>query len=101
MTPHQWHLEVTESAKRQIRKLPQQDRKAIFRGIKQLLSVENPTAIVGVKKLVGPEFEGLWRKRQGKYRIKFFLEVGEVIHNKFTYKGTVIIESVLDRKDAY
>ena len=68
--------------------------------MKELLEAENPKAIPGAKKLAG-QSEDRWRVRQGNYRIIFTVESGEVTHMKHTYKGTIWIQEVIHRRDAY
>jgi mRNA-degrading endonuclease RelE of RelBE toxin-antitoxin system len=51
---------------------------ATFRAIAALLLAENPSAVAGVKKLVEKRFDGMWRQRQGDYRIFFEIEPGDV-----------------------
>ena len=100
MATHKWLLQVTDKARKQIRKSSSSDRMAIFGSIAELLESENPKAASDVKKLWGP-LEGQWRKRQGKYRIFFTLQPGEIVQDKFTYKGALTVEAVADRKEAY
>ncbi|MBI1260038.1 MAG: hypothetical protein GC204_21425 [Chloroflexi bacterium] len=100
-SPHLWHLEVEKRARDQIRDLPSKDRRAVFQGIRELLIAENPQRVNDVRKLVEKRFEGLWRKREGDWRIFFALEPGEITVDKFTYRGKVIIVEVLNRKEAY
>ncbi|MBA3869183.1 MAG: hypothetical protein H0X30_08515 [Anaerolineae bacterium] len=65
------------------------------------LQSENPSSVLGVKKLIEKRFEGLWRQRQGDYRIFFEILSGEIIDKKFTYKGKLNIISVVHRSHAY
>lgn len=99
MPPHKWHFEITKPARSQISSLSKQDRRAVFSSIRELLLADNPKSLNDVKKLV--DSDDLWRKKQGNYRILFTVEAGEVVHNKFTYKGTLQIVKVADRKDVY
>jgi mRNA-degrading endonuclease RelE of RelBE toxin-antitoxin system len=78
-----------------------QDRRRVFQSIRELLLADNPKALSDVKKLVEVRFEGLWRKRQGDYRIFFTIDVSETIYQGFTYKGVVTIRAVLHRSKAY
>ncbi|MEO8396500.1 MAG: hypothetical protein ABI700_26135 [Chloroflexota bacterium] len=100
-SPHLWHLEVEKRACDQIRDLTSKDRQAVFQGIRELLLAENPQRANDVRKLVEKRFEGLWRKREGDYRIFFALETEAITIDKFTYRGKVIIVEVLNRKEAY
>ena len=98
---HLWYLEVEDRARDQIRGLQAKDRQAIFQGIRELLIAENPQRANDTRKLVEKRFEGLWRKRQGDYRIFFAVETGQITVDKFTYRGKVMIVEVLNRKEAY
>lgn len=98
---HRWYLEVDERARDQIGALSSSDRRAVFQSIRELLIAENPHLASNTRKLTEKRFEGLWRKRQGDYRIFFAIEVGKVIVDKFAYKGKVTIVEVVHRKDAY
>lgn len=99
--PHLWFLDVEDRALDQIRELTAKERQAIFRAIRELLTAENPYRANDVRKLVEKRFEGLWRKREGDYRIFFAVEAGQITVDKFTYWGKVVIVEVLNRKEAY
>ena len=102
MPTHQWHLKVTSAARDQITALPSaRQRMAIFAAIRELLIAENPTAVPGVRKLVGEQFADQWRQRQGDYRIFFTVQHGEIIHAEYSYKGVVTIFTVVHRSRAY
>lgn len=102
MSSHLWFLQVTEHAREDIRNLPtSKQRLAVLAAIAELLKADNPTTSLGVRKLIGERFSGLWRLRQGNYRIFFYIEHGELVDQKFAYKGTLTIVSVTDRKEAY
>ena len=101
MTPHKWHLGTTAEARKQVSALDAVARAGIFRAIRELLLADNPALAPQVKKLYGPRFKGLWRKRQGRYRVFFEIDPTEITHEKFLYKGTVTIVRVVDRKNAY
>lgn len=68
---HKWLLSFEDIVPEQLSDLPTKDRQAVFRSIAQLLQAENPASVQGVKKLIEKRFEGLWRQRQGDYRIFF------------------------------
>ncbi|MEP6987375.1 MAG: hypothetical protein ABI970_17350 [Chloroflexota bacterium] len=98
---HKWLLTFEEKVPDELSELPPKDRMAIFRSITELLQSENPSSVLGVKKLIEKRFEGLWRQRQGDYRIFFEILSGEIIDKKFTYKGKLNIISVVHRSHAY
>ena len=97
---HKWLLAFEEIVADELSELPLRDRMAIFRSIAELLS-DNPSGVAGVKKLVEKRFEGIWRQRQGDYRILFEIFSGEIVDQKFTYKGKLKIVSVVHRSQAY
>jgi mRNA-degrading endonuclease RelE of RelBE toxin-antitoxin system len=98
---HKWLLTFEAKVPDELSELPPKDRMAIFRSIAELLRSDNPSSVVGVKKLVEKRFEGLWRQRQGDYRIFFEIVSGEVVDQKFIYKGRLNIVSVVHRSQAY
>jgi mRNA-degrading endonuclease RelE of RelBE toxin-antitoxin system len=102
MPTHKWHLEVTDSARKDIDNLPtSKDVLGVFASIRQLLISENPSMVPGVRKLVEKRFEGQWRQRSGDWRIFFIFDPTEVAFMKYTYKGTVTILGVVRRDRAY
>ncbi|MCI0712696.1 MAG: hypothetical protein L0154_21250 [Chloroflexi bacterium] len=99
---YKWYLELTPIAQAQINALPQNDRMLMFSKLIELLNADeptNPNQVTDIKKLKSPEYRGLWRKRSGNWRILYRLEEGEVIFFKFRYKGTLVIEQVVNRRD--
>ena len=56
---HKWLLTFEEKVPDELSELPPKDRMANFRSIAELLQSENPSGVVGVKKLVEKRFEGL------------------------------------------
>lgn len=99
MPTHKWHFEISNAARKELKKLSAADRAAIFNAIRELLIAENPLAITGVKKLVASDNQ--WRKRQGVYRIIFTIVSGQIVIQKFTYKGTVQILEIGHRSSIY
>ena len=98
---HSWWLTFEDVVPEQLSELTFKDRMAVFRAIAQLLEAENPAAVNGVKKLVEKRFEGLWRHRQGDYRILFTFNSTPIEHLKFWYKGTLHIVAFVHRSEAY
>lgn len=68
MATHNWHLIVELQARADFRLRSSKERKQIFTSLKLLLEAENPIALIGVTKLVGKRFAGLWRQRSGDWR---------------------------------
>jgi mRNA-degrading endonuclease RelE of RelBE toxin-antitoxin system len=72
---------------------------AVFRVLRLLLQANNPLAVRGIKKLRGTTDQ--FRARSGHYRILFKLDVTPEVHLKQEYKGTVIVQAIKQRKEAY
>lgn len=100
MATHKWHLVASDEFRKQLNNLPKKELIRVFQRMKQLLEVDNPQSIVGVKKLVSVK-PPQWRARQGVYRIIFVINSEEITVNDFDYKGTIEFLAVLHRKDAY
>jgi len=98
---HKWLLTFEEKVPDDLSELPSKDRMVNFHSITELLVSDNPSGVTGVKKLVEKRFEGLWRQRQGDYRIFFEIVSGEIIDKNFTYKGKLHIVSIVHRSRAY
>jgi len=96
-----WFLDWSDEVSEQISLLSHNERMAVFAKIAALAFAENPYAVDGVEKLAETRFEGQRRIRQGNWRIRFKVELGEIIKQGFTYKGRLVIVAVKDRKDAY
>lgn len=101
MTTYQWHLKVEETARKQLSKLSSQERMAVFRLIAELCAADDSYILPNVMKLREKRFEGIYRRRQGNYRIFFLAEPGEVEVHKHVYKGILQVLRILHRKDAY
>ncbi len=82
-----WEIEFKKSAAKELRALPEKDKKMVWDKIKTKL-VSNPC--IG-EKMKG-KFKGLWRLRVGVYRIIY------EIHNE---RIVVLILRIADRKDSY
>lgn len=52
-------------------------------------------------KLREKRFKGLYRRRQGDYRILFEAQPGAIEHQKHVYKGSLWIVQIVPRRDAY
>jgi mRNA interferase RelE/StbE len=80
-------VELTRTAARELRRVPEPYHASIVRVIRGLEEEPRPT---GCKKLIG--YQGLFRIRVGVYRIVY--EVSDRVK-------LVVVERVVDRKDAY
>ena len=99
---YQWYLVVTAEARAQIDEMPKVDRVRVFSKMIELLNADDPTdqtQVTDIKKLKSPEYRGLWRKRAGDWRILYRIERGEVVFFKTAYKGSLIVEGVVNRRD--
>ncbi len=91
---HQWLIRWTVPTRQALKKLPSKDRKAVFDSIRQLALAENPYSVPGVTKLKDVRLEKMRRIRAGDYRVIFYIEAGELIHQGFTYKGSLVIAGI-------
>jgi mRNA-degrading endonuclease RelE of RelBE toxin-antitoxin system len=101
MSGYQWHLRFTEAARQQVSQLPSRDRMAVFDAIADLCLADNPYRTVHTMKLREKRFKGLYRRRQGDYRILFEAQPGSIEYQKHVYKGSLWVVQILSRKDAY
>lgn len=100
MATHKWHFEITDAAREQIRQLDSKTRRLLFRNLRNMLITGHPKELATVRKLVTTD-ANRWRMRVGVYRVLFTIDALPVTHQKFTYQGTILVEEVLHRKDAY
>ncbi|MCI0714529.1 MAG: hypothetical protein L0154_30525 [Chloroflexi bacterium] len=99
---YKWYLEITSKAQMQIDEMPKSDLRLLFSKLIELLNADEPISpneITDIKKLKAPEYRGLWRKRSGNWRILYRLEEGEVIFFKYSYRGKLVVEQVVNRRD--
>ncbi len=87
MAKQKYKIAFAPAALRQLRKLPEQDRKRIVREIGLLETNPRPS---GAKKLRGADT--LWRIRVGDYRVVYEIEDARL---------TVLVLRVAHRKDIY
>lgn len=80
-------VELTRSAARELRRVPEPYHASIIRALKGLEQDPRPS---GCKKLIG--YQDLYRVRVGVYRVVY--EVSDRIK-------LVIVERIADRKDVY
>jgi mRNA-degrading endonuclease RelE of RelBE toxin-antitoxin system len=99
---YQWLLVIEDAAQEQVDELSHNDLMLVFDKLTELLNADNPTdknEVTDVKRLKAPEYEGLWRKRAGDWRILYRVQPGHVIHLKWEYKGRLILAAVVNRRD--
>jgi mRNA-degrading endonuclease RelE of RelBE toxin-antitoxin system len=99
--PHKWHFFVDTEALSALRKMQRGHRMAVLRHLRLLVNADAPYELPFVQALQGKEYEHVRKFRVGDYRILFTLDTRPITHNKFTYKGTIIILSIGQRKDIY
>jgi mRNA-degrading endonuclease RelE of RelBE toxin-antitoxin system len=100
-SPHLWFLEIRPEAHRAFDRLSSDQKAGIFRRLRELLRAEDPYSLPFVEMLKDKSFERMRRFRAGDYRVFFVIQFGEITHLKHTYKGTLFLFDVRDRKEAY
>lgn len=98
---HNWLITFDVNAIKHLRQLRPSARKGVFDVLRTLLRAENPLSVRGVKKLKGQQVDRVYRARSGDYRVLFTLTSDPVIHLKTEYKGTLHIEAIRHRSQAY
>jgi mRNA-degrading endonuclease RelE of RelBE toxin-antitoxin system len=78
-----WTVELTKEAERQLKRLPRTFRQQVERSIE---AMEKDPFAGNVKALQGEEWEGIYRKRAGRYRIIFL-----PLHQERTVKVLAIL----------
>lgn len=82
-----YHLEISRTAERQLRKLPSADRERVARA---MLALGDEPFPVGSRKLTG--YEDVFRIRVGVYRVLYSVEGRRLV---------IIILKIGHRKDVY
>jgi mRNA-degrading endonuclease RelE of RelBE toxin-antitoxin system len=77
-----WTVELTTKAEKQLKELPSNFRRPVQRAIE---AMETDPFWGNVKALQGQEWEGIYRKRAGKYRIIF-----ELLHQEHIVRVVAI-----------
>ncbi|GIK66120.1 MAG: hypothetical protein BroJett018_39140 [Chloroflexota bacterium] len=99
--PHKWLIIVSPDAKKSFDRLPPTAKRSFFRHVRELLNADDPYSLPFVEMLKAKEFGRVRRFRIGSYRVFFFIEAVGITHLKHTYKGTLFISEIHDRKEAY
>ena len=81
-----YRIELRRRAQRALDRLPKTDFQAVVEAVKELAQIPRPRGVEKVKNT------GLWRIRQGDYRIVYSIDDNQNI---------VIVVSVGHRKDIY
>jgi mRNA-degrading endonuclease RelE of RelBE toxin-antitoxin system len=74
---------------------------SVLRHLRQLVNSEAPLEWDFVEALQGTNYRDIYKFRVSNYRILFTLDVRPLTHQKFRYKGTVVILQIGHRKDIY
>lgn len=99
--PHKWLLQVQDDAQHIFDTLLPGYKRSIFRRLQELLVANDPYSLPFVEMIKGEQNERTRKFRVGNYRIFFAVEPIEVTHLNYTYKGTLFVLYIWDRKDAY
>ena len=81
-----YEIELRRKAQRSLDKLPKDDFEAVIRAVKDLANIPRPKDVEKIKRA------GLWRIRQGDYRIVYSIDDSE---------KTVIILRIGHRREIY
>lgn len=73
----------------------------MFRRLRQALEAEDPYALPFVEMLKDKKFERLRKFRAGDYRVIYVVEFSPVTDQGFTYRGTLFVTHIGNRKDVY
>jgi mRNA interferase RelE/StbE len=85
-----WTLQISETAKRQLKSLDRSTAKAVLRYLNRLiLETENPKQR---GKPLTANFAGLWRYRVGDYRVICDVQGGELV---------VLVLQIAHRREVY
>jgi mRNA-degrading endonuclease RelE of RelBE toxin-antitoxin system len=76
-------------------------RRSLLNSLRQLVNTDDPFALSFVEMLKDKEFERARKFRVGGYRVFFTINTDEIIYQKHTYKGTIVILSIRKRSEAY
>jgi mRNA-degrading endonuclease RelE of RelBE toxin-antitoxin system len=99
--PHKWLLNIQPDTKQTFNTLSSSNKQGVYRRLKELLNADDPYSLRFVEMLKAKKFERVRKFRVGDYRVFFSIEPIEVTHLKHTYKGTLFLIAIRDRKEAY
>src|SRR5258708_24082602 len=99
--PHQWLVIIDPNAQRPFDNLTFNEKRGNLRRLRELLIANDPYVLPFVEMLKGKRFDRTRKFRVGDYRVFFSVETQEVIHQSHTYKGTLFLLDIQQRKDAY
>jgi mRNA-degrading endonuclease RelE of RelBE toxin-antitoxin system len=99
--PHKWLLNIQPIAQQAFDALDSTEKRGVFRRLRDLLKADDPYSLPFVEMLQAKRFERVRKFRVGDYRVFFVIEPVQVTHLNHTYKGTLFLLDIRDRKDAY
>lgn len=98
---HQWLLIVQPEAQAAFDNLPSNAKNLIWPRLQRILESPMPYSLPMVEMLKAKKFHRIRKFRVGDYRVLFAIEEQEVVHQKHTYKGTLYLIAMSNRRDAY
>jgi mRNA-degrading endonuclease RelE of RelBE toxin-antitoxin system len=98
---HKWLLNIQNNAQDRFNRLTTVEKRIISRQLRELLLADDPNTLPFVEMLQAKKFNRIRKFRAGNYRVFFALEIGEIIHQGHTYKGTFFLLDIRDRQEAY
>src|SRR5215510_1581056 len=101
MTAYKWLLIIDPTAQERFNHLPAAQKRAIFRYLRELLNADDPYSLPFVEMLKDRKFERNRKFRAGNYRVFFAVERVEVAYAENSYKGSLYLLDIRDRKEAY
>ncbi|MEQ8673500.1 MAG: hypothetical protein RLP44_06015 [Aggregatilineales bacterium] len=99
--PHKWLLNIQPNAQKRFNSLSITEKRGVFRRIRELLNADDPYAAPFIEMLKEKKFERVRKFRVGNYRVFMVIEFAEITHQEHTYRGTLFLLDIRDRKEAY
>lgn len=96
-----WWLQVRPEAQAVFDGLSTGEKQAIFRRVRELLIADDPYSASFAEMVKGKKYERARKFRAGDYRVLFVIKAEAVTRQKHTYKGTLYIMKIGNRKDVY
>lgn len=98
---HKWHFFFSSQALSSLKEMQRGHRMAILRHLRLLVNADAPYELDFVEALQGTKYAGIRKFRVSHYRVLFTLDTRPITHEKFNYKGTVVLLEIGQRKDIY
>ncbi len=99
--PHLWLLKAAPEVSAALAKLPRGTRAGVFRQLDLLLYADDPYLQPFVEMLKDPRFQRARKFRVGDYRVLFVVRREAVEHQKTSYRGTLYVLLIENRRDVY